>query len=95
MFTFGNVGPAHQNRYAAHLILAWLLTFWVLYLVKREFSHFVVLRQEFLMSEQHRRLPQSKTVLVTGVPKEYLGREAMYRFCRPVPGGAKRIWFAR
>ncbi|POY71826.1 hypothetical protein BMF94_5187 [Rhodotorula taiwanensis] len=95
MFTFGNVGPAHQNRYAAHLILAWLLTFWVLYLVKREFSHFIVLRQEFLMSEQHRRLPQSKTVLVTGVPKEYLDREAMYRFCRPVPGGAKRVWFAR
>ncbi|BGP55330.1 hypothetical protein JCM8202_002170 [Rhodotorula sphaerocarpa] len=94
-FTFGNVGNRQQSRYAAHLILAWLLTFWVLYLIKREYANFIVLRQEFLMSKAHRRLAQAKTVLVTGVPKELLDEATMERFCSVLPGGAKRIWFAR
>lgn len=94
-FTFGNVGESEQPRYAAHLILAWFLTFWVLYLIKREYARFIVLRQDFLMSKEHMRLAQSRTVLVTGVPKEYLNQDAMHRFCSVLPGGAKRVWFAR
>ncbi|GAA5909988.1 hypothetical protein JCM8208_006407 [Rhodotorula glutinis] len=94
-FTFGNVGQSEQPRYAAHLILTWLLTFWVFYLVKREYSTYIVLRQDFLMSKEHTRLAQSKTVLVTGVPKEFLNQSSMSRFCSVLPGGSKRIWFAR
>ncbi|GAA5869649.1 hypothetical protein JCM8547_005096 [Rhodosporidiobolus lusitaniae] len=94
-FTFGNVGESEQPRYAAHLILVWILTFWVFYLIKREYANFIVLRQDFLMSKDHTRLAQSKTVLVTGVPKEFLNQNAMQRFCSVLPGGAKRIWFAR
>ncbi|TNY20875.1 hypothetical protein DMC30DRAFT_396414 [Rhodotorula diobovata] len=94
-FTFGNVGLSEQPRYAAHLILTWLLTFWVFYLVKREYSTYIVLRQDFLMSKEHSRLAQSKTVLVTGVPKEFLNQHSMSRFCSVLPGGSKRIWFAR
>ncbi|GAA5978196.1 hypothetical protein JCM11641_001131 [Rhodosporidiobolus odoratus] len=94
-FTFGNVGTSEQPRYAAHLIIVWILTFWVFYLIKREYAHFIVLRQDFLMSKDHARLAQSKTVLVTGVPKEFLNQNAMNRFCSVLPGGAKRIWFAR
>jgi hypothetical protein len=37
----------------------------------------------------------SKTVLVTGVPKEYLNKTSMNKFCEVLPGGAKRLWFAR
>ncbi|GAA6002377.1 hypothetical protein JCM10207_001089 [Rhodosporidiobolus poonsookiae] len=94
-FTFGNVGESQQPRYAAHLILVWLLTFWVFFLIRREYANFIVLRQDFLMSKEHARLAQSKTVLVTGVPKEFLNHDAMTRFCSTLPGGAKRIWFAR
>lgn len=94
-FTFGNVGESEQPRYAAHLILCWLLTFWVFYLLKREYARYIVLRQDFLMSREHTRLAQSKTVLVTGVPKEYLNEASMERFCSVLPGGAKRVWFAR
>ncbi|GAA5838909.1 hypothetical protein JCM11251_003734 [Rhodosporidiobolus azoricus] len=94
-FTFGNVGQSEQPRYAAHLILVWILTFWVFYLIRREYANFIVLRQDFLMSKEHARLAQSKTVLVTGVPKEFLNQNAMQRFCSVLPGGAKRIWFAR
>lgn len=68
---------------------------WVFYLIKREFAAFVVLRQDFLISQQHRKLAQSKTVLVTGVAKEYLSVEALTRFCNFLPGGVHRIWIAR
>ncbi|BGP48047.1 phosphate metabolism protein 7 [Rhodotorula kratochvilovae] len=94
-FTFGNVGQSESPRYAAHLILVWILTFWVFYLIKREYAAFIVLRQDFLMSKEHTRLAQSKTVLVTGVPKEFLNHSSMTRFCSVLPGGSKRIWFAR
>ncbi|GAA5918190.1 hypothetical protein JCM1841_005294 [Sporobolomyces salmonicolor] len=94
-FTFGNVGLSEQPRYAAHLILCWLGTFWVFYLIRREWSTYIVLRQDFLTSKEHLNLAQSKTVLVTGVPKEFLNHPAMNRFCSVLPGGAKRIWFAR
>ncbi|GAA5899410.1 hypothetical protein JCM6882_009110 [Rhodosporidiobolus microsporus] len=94
-FTFGNVGQSEQPRYAAHLILVWILTFYVFYLIRREYANFIVLRQDFLMSKEHTRLAQSKTVLVTGVPKEFLNQNAMMKFCSVLPGGAKRVWFAR
>lgn len=115
MFTFGNVGPTQTPRYAAHLILCWLLTcekrrslcasaptnpgpqfaVYVFYLIKREFAAFIILRQDFLISREHSRLAQSKTVLVTGVSKEYLNVESLTKFCSVLPGGVKRIWLAR
>ena len=114
-FTFGNVGQSEQPRYAAHLILCWILTckcplgslksnketdffdsvVWVFYLIRREYSTFIVLRQDFLTSKEHARLAMSKTVLVTGVPKEYLNTTSLSKFCEVLPGGAKKIWFAR
>lgn len=56
---------------------------------------FVVLRQEFLISKAHSKLAQSKTVLVTGVAKEYLNVASLTQFCNFLPGGVKRIWIAR
>ncbi|KDE07374.1 hypothetical protein MVLG_02415 [Microbotryum lychnidis-dioicae p1A1 Lamole] len=94
-FTFGNVGLAQSPRYAAHLILAWLLTFWVWYLIRRELAVFVTLRQDFLISRDHAMLARSRTVLVTGVSREYLSEEAMTQFCNILPGGVKRVWIVR
>lgn len=93
--TFGNVGAANTSRYSAHLIVAWLMTFYVFYLIRREMSAYVVLRQEFLISREHARQAQSKTVLVTGVAKEYLNESALMEFCGVLPGGVKRVWLAR
>ncbi|KAM0752233.1 DUF221-domain-containing protein [Meredithblackwellia eburnea MCA 4105] len=93
--TFGNVGLSQTPRYAAHLIIVWLLTFWVFYLIKRELAAFVILRQDFLLSREHQQLPQSRTVLVTGVPKEFLTVEALTKFCSVLPGGVKRVWVSR
>lgn len=94
-FTFGNVGLSQTNRYAAHLIVVYFLTFYIFYLLKREYAAFIVLRQDFLISKDHSRLAQSKTVLVTGIAKEYLSEESLRQFCDVLPGGVKRVWLAR
>lgn len=93
--TFGNVGLSQQPRYAAHLIVVYILTFYVLYLIKRESAAYVILRQDFLTSVEHSRLAQSKTVLVTGVAKEYLNTESLTKFCSIFKGGVARVWIAR
>lgn len=71
------------------------MTVYVFYLLRREYSRFIVLRQDFLISKDHSKHAQSKTVLVTGVAQEYLNVESLTRFCQYVPGGVKQIWLAR
>lgn len=97
IFTFGNVGlsSTQQKRYAAHIILLYVFTFYVFYLIKREMDAFVKRRHEYISSPEHAALPQSKTVLVTGVPRDLLSQEALRHFLRFMPGGVNRIWLSR
>ena len=72
------------------------MTFYLFYLLRREMAAFVILRQDFLMSKEHSATAQSKTVLVTGVPKEYLTVESFTRFASAaLPGKITRVWLAR
>lgn len=78
-FTFGNVGRSHQDRYWAHLVLAYLFAFYAFYLINKNMAHFVQLRHSFLTSPARARLAQSKTVLVTGIVSSKLSLEvALY-----------------
>lgn len=56
---------------------------------------FIILRQDFLISKQHAQQAQAKTVLVTGVAKEYCNVESITKLCSVLPGGVKRVWIAR
>ncbi|KAF9653528.1 DUF221-domain-containing protein [Thelephora ganbajun] len=94
-FTFGNVENTKQNRYAAHIILAWLLTFWVWYLIRREMSHFVTVRQQYLISKDHSTSAQASTILVTGVPRRYLNERALAKLYSHLPGGVRKVWLNR
>ncbi|KAF8321947.1 uncharacterized protein EI90DRAFT_3078614, partial [Cantharellus anzutake] len=67
-FTFGNISRTDQSRYAAHLTLAYVFTFWILYVLKKEMRHFITVRQRHLIDPGHRATPQAKTMLMTGVP---------------------------
>ncbi|KAL8292653.1 hypothetical protein RQP46_001265 [Phenoliferia psychrophenolica] len=40
-------------------------------------------------------LPQARTVLVTGVAKEWLSSKAIKNLCNVLPGGVSRVWLAR
>lgn len=95
LYTFGNVGADKQARYAAHLILAYFFTFWIFYVIKKEMRHFIVMRQKHLIERTHAQSVQANTILITGIPKNYLTQDALFKVFNTLPGGVKRIWINR
>lgn len=87
-----SINKTDQSRYWAHLILAYGLTFFVLWLMRKELLIFVHLRQQFLLSSSHSKLAQAKTVLITSVPTELATEADLRQLFSFVPGGIKRIW---
>ncbi|KAF8962613.1 hypothetical protein BDZ97DRAFT_1824617 [Flammula alnicola] len=94
-FTFGNVAPDKQKRYAAHLILVYGFTFWIFYHIKREMRHFIITRQQHLIERTHAKSVQANTILITGIPKKFLTQDALFRQYNNLPGGVKKIWLNR
>ncbi|KAH9478520.1 hypothetical protein JR316_0008975 [Psilocybe cubensis] len=94
-FIYGNVAPDKSARYAGHLILAWIFTFWILYIIKREMQHFIVTRQQHLIERTHVKSVQARTILITGIPKRYLNQDALYKLFNSLPGGVQKIWINR
>ncbi|XP_006463455.1 hypothetical protein AGABI2DRAFT_225252 [Agaricus bisporus var. bisporus H97] len=93
--TFGNVSPDQYKRYAAHLILAWFFTFWVLYNIVHEMRHFITARQQHIIEPNHAKSLQANTILVTGIPDRYLNRRSLLDLFDELPGGVKKIWINR
>jgi hypothetical protein len=69
--SFGNVAPEHQVRHVAHFLVAIVLINWTLFLLGREYNHYVDIRQEWLSSAQHLSLARTRTVAITNVPDQY------------------------
>lgn len=69
MLTFGNVSPSLQNRHIGHLLVAIILMFWTLFLIWREYNHFVDVRQAWLASPTHLALARTRTVAIVNVPE--------------------------
>ena len=72
-----NVAPTETNRYWAHLVCALLAISWTLYRIYREKLHYIQVRQQYLTSPEHRLRASARTVLVTNIPNEYQGNEAL------------------
>ncbi|KAF8221509.1 DUF221-domain-containing protein [Tricholoma matsutake] len=94
-FIFGNVQSDKQARYAAHLIMVYLFTGWILYNIKEEMKHFIITRQQHLINTVHAKSVQANTLLITGIPRKYLSNDALYKLFRDLPGGVKKIWINR
>lgn len=58
-------------------------------------QHWLVTRQRYLISPSHSKLPQASTVLITGIPNDYMDEGRLESLFRHLPGGVKRIWLAR
>lgn len=89
------VNKGDQKRFAAHIVVVYLLTFFIFYLIRREMLHFVHMRHQFLISKSHSRLAQARTVLITSVPNELANEHDMREFASFIPGGVDRVWFYR
>lgn len=91
-----SIPNTQQTRYAAHVVVAYTLTGYVIWLLRREMLRFVHLRHQFLISKSHSKLAQAKTVLITSLPEKDLVTEADLRaFASFVPGGVAKIWVYR
>lgn len=64
-------------------------------MIRREMSHFVFMRHQFLISKSHSRLPQARTVLITNVPDELANENDLRTFASFVPGGVDKVWLFR
>ncbi|KAJ7079066.1 DUF221 family protein [Mycena belliarum] len=93
--TWSNLGPKDEKRFAAHIIMVYFLTFFVLYMIRRELLHFLDMRHQFLISKSHSRLAQARTVLITSVPEELADEHSLRLFASFVPGGIDRVWIYR
>lgn len=94
-FTFGNIGVGQQQRLAAPLVLAVIMTFFLLFIIWKEWNSFIAVRKEFLTSRGWATKPQSKTVLLSGIPKDMQSEEAIQKLCDHLEGGVAKIWMAR
>lgn len=95
LFVFGNIQTDKQTRYWAHLVLAYVFTFWVFYNIRLEMTHYITARQQYLVSPQHVKSVQANTVLITGIPARYINPAALHELFKDLPGGVKRIWINR
>ena len=67
----------------------------VLWMIYREMNSFIKLRQQFLLSKSHTKLPQSRTVLITAIPDELSTEHDLRTFASFVPGGVDKVWMYR
>ena len=58
-------------------------------------AHYVHVRQEYLVSPSHSSTAQARTVLVTGIPQEFLTESALIRLFDHLPGGVCKVWINR
>ncbi|KAG1790166.1 uncharacterized protein HD556DRAFT_1392969 [Suillus plorans] len=94
-FIFGNISKPHNDRFAAHIILAYLFTFWIYWNIRREMQHFTTVRQLHLINPAHSSSVQANTILVTGIPTKYLSEPALHQLYSHLPGGVKKVWLNR
>jgi len=96
-FVFGNIGQGHnqQLRLIAPLIANWIIIFWFLYVMRRFLSAFVKHRQEFLTDPRHAASAQARTILITGIPNDYLSEKKLTSMYSHMPGGVAKVWLNR
>jgi calcium permeable stress-gated cation channel len=93
--SWGNITPSLDDRLAAHIVIIYLLTFFVFYMIRREMLHFVHMRHQYLISKSHSRQARARTVLVTSIPEEFGEERNLRDFASFVPGGVERVWIYR
>ncbi len=92
---WGNVSPAHTNRYWAHLVMAIVVVVWVCYVFFAELKVYIRVRQDYLTSPEHRLKASATTVLVGSIPKKWLTEKALMGLYDVFPGGIRNIWINR
>ncbi|KAE8189673.1 hypothetical protein CF336_g5630 [Tilletia laevis] len=96
-FSMANVGKLaqQQKRLAAPFLIQVFATVWILYCIRKTTQEFVLRRQQFLTSHKTQASPQSRTILVTGIPNEMLSERKIAQLYSHLPGGVVKVWLHR
>ncbi|KAF9278686.1 hypothetical protein BGZ68_008415 [Mortierella alpina] len=90
--SIGNVSTSQGKRLWAHLVLTYIFCGAAIVLLWREMQEYTRRRHSYLLSEKHARMPQSTTILVTGIPKGLNNDDALFDIFNRFPGGVAKIW---
>jgi hypothetical protein len=93
--SWGNVSETQTHRYWAHLVLAVLVVIWVCYVFFAELRVYILVRQDYLTSAEHRLRASATTVLVSAIPQKWLTVDALSGLFDVFPGGIRNIWINR
>jgi hypothetical protein len=63
--------------------------------IKYEMDHYIEVRQEYLVSQTLSSTTQTCSVLVTGIPPEYISELSLTRLFNHLPGGVRQAWINR
>ena len=58
-------------------------------------GHYVHVRQQYLISPSHSSTAQARTILVSGIPPEYLTESSLTSLFSHLPGGVHKVWINR
>ena len=58
-------------------------------------NHYVQVRHEYLVTKNHASTAQACSVLVTGIPPQYLSELSLTRLFNHFPGGVRQVWINR
>ncbi|TCD61098.1 hypothetical protein EIP91_009035 [Steccherinum ochraceum] len=93
--SWGNIPDTANKRYAAHILVVYITTFFTFWLIRRELFHYAEMRQAFLVSKSHSQLAQARTVLITSIPLEMCNEHELRLWSSFIPGGIQNIWVYR
>lgn len=94
-YAWANVAPEKSQRYWGHLLLAIFTVLVCCYMFYRELRVYIRLRQAYLTSPQHRLRASATTVLITSIPRKWLGIQKLLDLYDVFPGGVRNVWINR
>ncbi|CAI6336929.1 unnamed protein product [Periconia digitata] len=86
ILSFSNVN--NPTRYFAHALIGWVFFGFVLFLIWRETSYVIKIRQAYLLSTWNTSRISQRTVLFTNVPEQYLSHTRL----RELFHGISQMW---
>jgi hypothetical protein len=92
LLSFANVPKSQKNRYYAHVFIAWIFFSFVMWLITREYTYAINLRNAYLMTPFQAARISSRTVLFTDVRDEYLTYDKLQLLFGAT---MRRAWFAK
>lgn len=96
-FTYSNIGTPRHNQLRLIGVLGanWIIVLYWIWVIRRFVASFVRNRQEFLVSPKHSVTPQARTILITGIPNDYMSERKLSAMYSHFPGGVAKVWLNR